>query len=189
MQDLINDFKLAIDTKNAPLATTKYEELCKMAPTGSYMITLMNAKLNRVKGNTNESNSLLKELIKKEPSNVEAYLESCRCIYDKKGKWVDYMSNLAKTFKGSKELYQEFYKMLIEDTRVQKKEALLLYCLEQLHVLDPYNPVWLIELAKLNNNREVQLELYCRSFLLDKSQETLKSIQTVIYIHLVVERY
>ena len=182
------EFVQAIELRNAKSAEEKLILFKRKAPAKSYKLQLMEAQYARISKRIDEAVVILKELISTYPSNVAAYLELASCLYDRNEKWIDQMSQVVNTFKGNKEAYAKFYALLKQDSKSNKKESQLIqYCLEQLHVLDPYNTIWLIELAAIANDTDLQLELYCRAFLINHSEESLKGIQKVFYFYLDLE--
>eukprot|EP00835_Amoeboradix_gromovi_P006618 NODE_816_length_3944_cov_0.511573.p3 type:complete len:181 gc:universal NODE_816_length_3944_cov_0.511573:721-1263(+) len=173
------DFNQAIELRNTKVAEEQLELFKKRAPSNSYKLQLMDAQTLRISKKYDEAINILKSLIKSYPSNVSAYLEIASCLFDRNEKWLDYMSQVVTTFKGSKEAYSRFYLLLKLDSKSHKKDTLIRFCLEQLHVLDPYNTIWLMDLAAITKDRESQLELYCRAYLVDQSEESIKGIQKV----------
>ena len=178
----VAEFNQAIELRNPLEAQEKLSLFKRGAPSNSYKLRLMEAQTLRVSKKIDEAITILKTLIKSQPSNVSAYLELATCLFDRNGKWLDHMSQVVQTFKGSKEAYARFYSLLKQDTKSNKRDILVLFCLEQLHVLDPFNTIYLIDLASITKDRDTQLELYCRAFLADHSEESMKGIQKVIFL-------
>eukprot|EP00834_Sanchytrium_tribonematis_P001568 NODE_39_length_35218_cov_0.479655.p31 type:complete len:184 gc:universal NODE_39_length_35218_cov_0.479655:21246-20695(-) len=177
---LVSDFNQAIKLKNTKSAEESLEKFRRNAPASSYKLKLMEAKTLRISKETQKALEICKLLIKQNPSNIEAYLEVVQCLFDKNdNKWVEKMTQVTHTFRGDKNGFLKFYELLKEDPKVSRRESLILYCLEQLHVLDPFNTLYLIELGNVVKEKEVQLELFCRAYLVDKSEEALKGMQKV----------